>query len=64
MTDAGIEGPGVIQAIARLETLRTQIGAEELVAHFETKSGDVDLVVDTDGFQMYVNGAPVPRVKR
>lgn len=58
------EGIGTLEAVMRLETLRTKIGAEEIVAHFDTKSGDVDIVVDKDGFSMYVDGRPVPRVGR
>lgn len=61
MTD--IEGPGIVEAVARLETTRAQIGASELAASFVTASGDVELIVAANGFEMYVNGERVPVVK-
>ena len=62
MSDAA--DPGLIEAIARLAAVREQIGAAEIMAAFVTEHGGVEIVVDEDGFEMLVDGQPVPRVKR
>jgi hypothetical protein len=59
-----IEGPGIVEAVARLETMRNKIGASEIAASFITTGGDVELIVAANGFEMYVNGQRVPVVKR
>ena len=58
------EGPGIVEAVARLETMRNKIGASEIAASFITPSGDVELIVAANGFEMYVNGQRIPVVKR
>ena len=55
-----IEGPGIVEAVARLETMRSQLGAAEITASFITAGGDVEIEVTESGFAMYVNGQAVP----
>jgi hypothetical protein len=52
---------GLREAVTKLTALREELGAMDLVAHWTSEFGDIDLVVDGDGHAFYVNDEHVPQ---
>jgi hypothetical protein len=64
MTVTGGNGPGLKAAADAMQAMREWLGAHTLTAHFELGQEQIDMVVDEDGHDMYVDGEPVPIIGR
>ena len=51
---------GIRDAIAKAAELRELIGAADITVHWPTEFGDVMLIVDEDGHDLFVNDEHVP----
>jgi hypothetical protein len=60
MTATGGSGPGLVAAAGAMQAMREWLGAHTLTAHFEIDGEEIDMVVDEDGHDMYVDGRAVP----
>lgn len=60
---ADVEGPGLVEAIARLATMRSTLDAADIVCTWDTPHGIVSVEIDEDGVEMYVNGQLVPTIQ-
>jgi len=51
---------GLIQAIQAAQDFRENVGAQDVTVHWPTPFGEVSLIADADGHQLFVAGEPVP----
>jgi hypothetical protein len=49
-----------VAAAGAMQAMREWLGAHTLTAHFEIDGEEIDMVVDEDGHDMYVDGRAVP----
>jgi len=58
-----MEGPeaGLTTAVQEATEMRRHIGAQDIVIHWTNAHGEVALIVDADGWDIFVNGVQVPR---
>jgi len=52
---------GLTTAVTQATELRRHIGAKDIVIHWTNEHGEVALIVDADGWDLFVNGDQVPR---
>lgn len=51
---------GIREAIDKTVELRETTGADDIVVSWPTEFGDITLVVDGDGYELFVGDEPVP----
>ena len=58
-----MEGPeaGLTTAVTQATELRRHVGARSIDIRWVNKDGEVALIVDADGWDLFVNGDQVPR---
>lgn len=53
---------GLAAAVGALQSVREEWGLKTLIAFWGVPHGEVEVVVDADGHDVFINGEPVPRV--